>query len=79
MKTIEERLRDAKNDIVLIIATLSADPKNLLADDDELDEAALSAAARLREELHWLQQLPAEILNTGAPDADEQEKAGGAR
>jgi hypothetical protein len=76
MKSIEDRLRDAKNDIALIIAALSLDTDDLVViDHREVEGAALSAAVRAHEELHWLQLVPAAILNTDSPTEDELTEA----
>jgi hypothetical protein len=75
MKSIEERIRAAQNDITLMIAALSADTDHLDVTDGDVIDAALVAASRVHEELYWLHQLPADILNTDAPTDDER-KAG---
>ena len=79
MKSIEERLREIRNAVALIIAGLSVDPNDVPAvSRPELDEAMLSAAARAHEEAYWLSRLPAGVLNSAAPTDDEM-NAGGAR
>lgn len=76
MKSIEERLRTAKNDCALMLAALSADKNQLAIDHEEVADALHAAALRVHEELHWVLELPGTILNVAAPDDDEKEQAG---
>ena len=74
MKSVEQRLHEAKADLALIIAGLSVETDDLPIQREQVMEGMFMAARRAYEELHWLTYcLPVEILNTNVPSDDERD------
>lgn len=77
-RSVEERLRNARNAFTLIIATFSGNVDEMSRLRCEaVDEAIFAAAVRAREELAPLSKLPGTVLNLEPAD-DSNDGNGGA-
>ena len=80
--SVEERLRAARHNAIVIEAVLhvAEESDGAVLDDGDHVGIAIEQCRALSDELYWLAQLPALILNTDAPDFDQvKAMAGGAR
>jgi hypothetical protein len=68
MTTIEDRIREAMKALALLHLALNADSEG---EDEDVVEAMRDLAFNARQELHWIERLPASVLNLPAPTGDE--------
>ncbi len=68
----EERLRAIRRSVILIEAVLHASESDCsMRDSEEYVGVAIEECREMDDEIRWLEQLPAAILNTDAPDFDQ--------
>ena len=70
--TIEERIRRTQHALTLIAASC-VQGDNSAFDPEDVVEAVLAFAIAAREDMSWIQQLPAVVLNLPAPCMSEIE------
>ena len=73
LPSVEERLRAIRHHAIVIEAVLhvAEESEGAVLDSCEYVGIALDQCRELYDELHWLAQLPAVILNTDAPAFDQ--------